>query len=156
MDLFDSNIWLHGCLFRDSEPADLVNEAARGERDVYVSAYIFNEVISRLENPKSRYEPDHIERAKQLFTQIAVHSPSVDMPSQSSVERMDHRQEAIAPSNSFLGELLDIQAKDAPVLVAAWGLNRHIDLYTCDRAFAACDLSKYGIDYIPIYHVEPP
>ena len=156
LQVFDSNIWLHGCLFRNSEPARLVDEAARGHREVDVSAYVFNEVVHRFENPKGRYDRTHTEEAKQLFSDIVVHSESVQAPTQRAVESTDLGEREIQPANQLFARVLDIQAKDAPVLAGAWRQDRYVDLYTCDLQFASCDLFAHGISHIPIHHVEPP
>jgi len=159
MDVFDSNIWIFGCLFPDSEPRRLVREVARDEpdgRNVWVPAYVFNEVIERFQAPKGRYDAQHVRRAEAYFSDIVSQSRNVRLPRQEEIETMDPQEEMNRPANELLAEILDIQSKDAPVLTGAWSRNRHVDLYTCDRSFSDCDLSAFGIDYLPIQYVRPP
>jgi len=156
LEVFDSNIWLHGCLFRESRPATLVDAAANGHRDVRVSPYVFKEVVHRLEKPKGRYSSKQVQRATELFADIVVHSPSIDSPSQRAVERVDLVEKENQPASRLVGSVLDIQAKDAPVLIDAYGQGSHVDLFTCDRRFSECDLSEFGISHLPIHHVTPP
>ena len=156
MDVFDSNIWLHGCLYRNSEPAQLVTEAARGERDVTVSPYIYSEVINRFRNPKGRHDFGCTEEAMNLFTDLVVGSETITVPRHKAVKEVDVNELPREPEYQLLARLLSIQAKDAPVVADAWGLGRKVDLYTCDLELAECDLSSHGIGIVTTHHVTPP
>nr|WP_241432980.1 hypothetical protein [Halorubrum tebenquichense] len=134
----------------------MVDSAAEGELEVRVSPYVFNEVYHRLRNPKGRYHSEDIQEATERFTDVVVHSKSVHAPSQQEVEDLDVGEQMRKPASRLVSALLDIQSKDAPVLIDAWGCDRRADIYTCDREFATCDLSEFGIGHLQIHHVNPP
>lgn len=143
MDVFDSSVWLWGLLTDEPEPVRLVDDVVDGNRRVAVSAYIHDEVIRGFDRV-NRAGID-VGTAQMEFNSTIASRDNVLFPGQAEVGRTNAPEIREQPEMRLLGTILQIQAKDAPIVVFAFDIDEETTLYTADENFAFTP-SEYNID----------
>lgn len=134
MDVFDSSIWLWGLLTDKPEPNRMIDEVVDGERAVAVSAYIHDEVTTGLERADGVTQAD-ISDAQMKFNRTIANQDNVIFPDQDEIGRTFADEVQAEPAMGVLGTILEIQRKDAPVLVFAVDIDDNSTLYVADSGF---------------------
>jgi hypothetical protein len=129
MDVFDSSVWLWGLLTDVAEPNRLLTEVTDGSRSVAVSAYIHDEVTTVLGQASNASE------LQMTFNNTVADLNNVVFPDQSAVAQTDATEVRNRPSMRVVGTILNIQTKDAPVVVFAADRDEETTLYVADEGF---------------------
>ena len=154
MEVFDSSVWLWGLLTDAPEPTRLVDEVLDGDRTVAVSAYIHDEVTRAFDRVDGATGPD-VASAQTTFNDVVADLDNVVFPDQDEIGRMNAPEVAGRPEMRLLATVLDIQAKDAPVLVFAFDVGKETTLYIADGGFTVSP-ADHGITTVRIEMVRTP
>lgn len=109
MDVFDTNIWILG--FTESSPraAALVEEVLDGDRDVSVSAYIYEKILEAFERTGlSRAKKD---RTITNFAAIVEKSHNIVSPAQLDLRNIDLKTVQSHAGTRLLGAVLESSRK---------------------------------------------
>jgi hypothetical protein len=154
VDVFDSSVWLWGLLTNAPEPNRLVDEVLDGDRTVAVDAYIHDEVTRAFDRVDGAAGPD-VTSAQMTFNDVVADLDNVVFPDQDEIGRTNAPEVAGRPEMRLLGTVLDIQAKDAPVLVFAFDVGGETTLYVADEGFTLSP-ADYGITTVRVENVDVP
>jgi len=165
IDIFDSNIWKHGLTNSVDGAADLVADVRRGDRNVVLDAYIFQEVVNAFQRDLTG---DHQNRALTGFSEFVWKCESVELLNPEAVEDLETWDVRNAPEHELISDLIGCQAKDAPILVLAvecrerhwtngWELQRPVvvDVHTADEPFADAIESSERLRLISQRYADP-
>ncbi|MCU4802722.1 hypothetical protein OB920_20380 [Halobacteria archaeon HArc-gm2] len=142
MDVYDSNIWIHGLVGGCEEAIALIDEVIHNPVHVGVSAYIFDEVMENLQ--RADLDQEVIDSAQTEFAAIVHENHTVHGPTQEELRQMDLGVRRRDDRVEMMAEVLGIQAKDVPILVYAHQLAQQPDtpestIVTADREFSRFD-----------------
>lgn len=151
VDIFDANVWVLAFTQAHQAAVDLRNEVHNGNREVVVDAYIYQEVL----NAFDRSHRPQAGKLKNAFSQFTHHCPYVDGPTQKAVSQMN----CSAVSNRFemqlIGTILDIQPKDAPIVVLAQ--RHHADdptIHTHDSGFGQLSPQQHNLSWLSMNYIQ--
>lgn len=117
-----------------------------------MNAYIYQEVFDA-------FDRSHRHQASQLksaFAQFISHCPDVEEPTQQAVSRMNCDLVRDRSEMQLIGDVLDIQTKDAPVVVLARDCRRRDPtIHTHDRDFGQLSPRGHGISsWLTMHHIQ--
>ncbi|MFB6176740.1 MAG: type II toxin-antitoxin system VapC family toxin [Halobaculum sp.] len=144
MDVLDSNLWIRALTAEEYGESVLEDVLANPDRTVWISAYIYREVVRNLDRiERSRSE---IDRLQTRFVELVHDSENVRSPSRTEIERLDVREVRSRQSVLALAAGFDVQPKDAPVL--SFGYVCSVDseqttIRTADESFARFDGGRF-------------
>ena len=161
MLILDTNVWILAFISDESEQASLRDSIEAGEERTAVSPYIYNEVVANFRGLHGLSRADE-DRAISNFTRFITASPYVEAPTQADVERLDLDEVRGHGAYIALGRVLDIQAKDAPIValaveyaaeIEASGSDEQVTIVTSDESLGNLNPEAFGLDvqmeYIP-------
>ena len=161
MLILDTNVWILAFISSESEQAALKDRIDAGEERTAVSAYIYNEVVENFSGLPGFERADE-DQAISNFTRFITASPHVEAPTQAEVERLDLSDVRDQGAHIALGRVLDIQAKDAPIValavkhaveIEAAGSDEQVTIYTSDKSFGNLNPEAFSLnvkmEYIP-------
>lgn len=150
MDVFDSNVWVRAFTRSNHRAVNLRDDVKKGNMRVRVSPYIYQEVFDA-------FSGSHQKQAgslKTAFAQFVENCNHVSGPHQRQVRRMSVHAVRNSAHMELIGEILDIQAKDAPIVVAAREFKGQFPtIYTCDKPFSQLKPQNHGLAWLDIDHV---
>jgi hypothetical protein len=151
MDVFDSSVWLWGLLTDRSGPNRLIDDVLRGDRAVAVSAYIHDEVTTGLATADGVKRAD-ISDAQMKFNSTIADLDNVVFPDQEEIGRTYAADVRNQPAMGVLATVLEIQRKDAPILVFAADLGDDTTLHVADSGFSLspADHNLTGLDIVQV------
>jgi len=154
MILLDSNLWVFGTLGTNDRAEALLREIEHGTTTSAIDAYILREVLTAFGRVQG-FSPAERDEYRSLFlTRLTRMTGLLEAPSQRDVTAISLEERRQAPAIRLLARILNIQPKDAPILVLAYRYaDRDPTILTNDKAFADCvpadyDLSEIDIDYV--------
>ena len=155
MDVFDSSVWLWGLLTDSPEPSRLIQEVLDGDRSVAVSAYIHDEVTTTLRTAPevTGQTKAGVSDAQMTFNNTVADLDNVIFPDQDEIGTTYADEVRSRPEMRLLGTILEIQTKDAPVLVFAFDLDSESTLFVADSGFNP-DLADNNIKNVKIEPVD--
>ena len=157
MKILDSNLWVKGTLKTNHNAVDLLTDLEEGTITSVLTEYILAETLAAFDRTLTGQTHDHVLTAflKRLQTMDGL----IDGPDwrnqrsswQSTILEYQRNRTTIM----MLAQILDIQAKDVPILVTAF---EHRDqqptILTNDKSFAEFDPSAHGLSDLLIQHIE--
>ena len=157
MKILDSNLWVKGTLKTNQAAVDLLVDLEDGTITSVLTEYILAETLAAFDRTLTGKTHDRVLTAflKRLRTMDGL----IDVPDwrtqrssrQSTILEYQRNRAAI----TMLARVLDIQAKDVPILVTAFEhRNRHPTILTNDRSFAEFDPSAHGLSELSIQYIE--
>lgn len=159
--ILDTNVWILAFISNESKQAALKDSIEAGEERTAVSAYIYGEAIENFRGLRGLSRTDE-DRAINNFTRFITGSPHVEAPTQADVERLDLDEVRRQGAHITLGRVLNIQAKDAPIValavehaaeIEACGSDEQVTVCTSDESFGNLDPEEFGLNvemkYIP-------
>lgn len=153
--ILNSNVWIRGSYTHNEHAVDLLETVDTGRKSTVVDAYIINEVQAVFDRHRGqrRFERQIIEKAEEIFYTRLTRS-SVTSCSQRAVDSLDHIDHRENRYVQFLSDILEIQAKDVPIVALTYQYrNTDPTIYTHDKSFAGLDLSVYDLSELTIEHV---
>lgn len=150
-DIFDSNIWVLGLTQNHHQATRLVKDARQGSREILVDAYIFEEVFQAID--RTHQQKKH--QLKTAFANIVHNSQNIVSPSQQTVSKMNLQSVRSEIYIQLIGELLDIQAKDAPIVLLARNYKSYMPtIHTNDRGFGKLTPSNYNLPWLSMNYIR--
>jgi predicted nucleic acid-binding protein len=151
----DSNRWLFGSLGRHDRAAAILDEIDRGETTSAISAYMVQEVLDAFERAPqlSPAERDEVQTA--FLTRMHGMAGLLEAPSSRDMTEAILDETRNDTSVRFIGQSLDVQPKDVPILTLAFKhAEREPTISTSDESFAECVPADHNhpaitIDYTP-------
>lgn len=156
MDVYDSNIWIHGLVGNCEEAIALIDEVINNPVHVAVNAYIFDEVMQNL--TRADLSQEAIDSAQTEFATMVHGNHTIHGPTQQQIEQMDVEVRCRDPRVQMMGDAFGIQPKDVPILVFAHQLAQQPNasvttIHTADREFGQFDPRDY-FDNLLIRYVD--
>jgi predicted nucleic acid-binding protein len=153
VDVFDSNIWVHGFTEQSGRPHELLAKLRDHQHEqVRVSPYIYEEVRAAFHRSAMGQEVLDLERR---FVNFVRKCDFVEEPEHDAVGEMELENIRELATIRTLAQTLGCQAKDAPIVVVAYDLPGFSTIYTTDKSFAEIDLRRHFRN-VAIRHVTPP
>lgn len=153
MDVFDSSVWLWGLITDEPQPNRLLDEVLDGTRTVAISAYIHDEVTTALS--RSSESSQKIADAQMTFNNTIADLDNVVFPDQAAIGQTHAAEIRAQPAMGVIGTVLEIQRKDAPVLVFAVDISDDTTLYVADEGFTI-EPADHNLDTLEIQHIDVP
>jgi len=160
MRILDSNLWVFAFTGTNRRAANFVEDAISRETEIVLDAYIVNEVLEAFER-STLLRGEETSEAMSHFLRL-VRATSCIIQDLSEAERYEYDLERQQEYNKLLGQILDIQAKDAPILLlASKYYNKSPTVYTNDEDLADLSPTEYGLpnielEYVPDTDEEAP
>ena len=155
MRILDSNLWVFAFTGTNRRAANFVEDAISRETEIVLDAYIVNEVLEAFERSTLLRGEETSEAMSHFLKLVRVTAVIVQDFTEAERYEYDLARERQREHNKLLGQILDIQTKDAPILLlASKYYNASPTVYTNDEEFAefeptAHDLPNIGIEYVP-------
>lgn len=154
MQILDSNLWVFGILGTHERTVSLLDRIDRGETRSALSGYMVQEILDALATP-SLLTPTERDRVQSAFLErLPGMAGLIEAPSYRDVAAELLQERRRATETQLLARILDIQAKDVPILVLAF---RHVEreptVLTNDQTFAECAPADHNLPEITIEHV---
>lgn len=149
MDILDSNIWIRALTSTSRQAENLVDEARKGQREIAVNAYIYEEVVEGLKRSQKNTGPQQT-----VFAQTLTNCQYIHGPSQAAVSRISLKQVRSLPPIQLIGEILDIQAKDAPIVsFASIYRGNNPTIHTMDKPFSNLTPSNHNLNWLSMQYI---
>lgn len=155
MLILDSNLWVFGLLDRNDRAATTLDDIQHGETVSAINAYMVQEVLNAFSRIP-QFSPAQRDTAQTAFLE-RMHQMTglVEAPSSRDMTDaiLDETRNNIYVR--FIGQSLDIQPKDVPLLILAYKhAERDPTILTNDKAFAECVPENHhhptiAIEYVP-------
>lgn len=154
MRILDSNLWVFAFTGTNRRAADFVEDAIARETEIVLDAYIVNEVLEAFER-STVLRGTETSEAMSHFLKLVRATPNIGRDfTEAERYEYDLTHEREREHNKLLGQILDIQAKDAPVLLlASKYYNSSPTVYTNDDGFAELEPAEHGLPNIEIEYV---
>ena len=161
MLILDSNVWIYIATANDfpveiysehfGEPLLFFDEFLKGRRQTAVSAYMVEEIHQGIQRSE-RAEGEEVDDALTKFYGLMQRSEYVcNDVDQAQLEDLSLREVRQRTHNTLLAELLDIQAKDAPIFTLAYRYRfDQPHILTDDEGFAELTPAELDISNITI------
>ena len=153
LNIFDSNVWINGLAEDVPEATQLIQETVDQERVVGVSAYICEEVNRNIqyEYGSGEYTDDLLSTFNKLLSASNVISPGLR-----EISKMDTTEVRNSQSALFVGRILGVQPKDAPIVRFAWEhRGEQPRIFSTDESFAELDPADYDLEEISMEYIDP-
>jgi predicted nucleic acid-binding protein len=155
MFILDSNLWVFGLLGRHDRAAKLLDEIDRGRTLSAINAYMVQGILNAFERTP-QLSPAECDEVQTSFL-IRMHQMTglLEAPSSRDMTAAVLDETRSNSYVQFIGQALDIQPKDVPILVPAFRYSdREPTVLTNDAAFAECvpgnhNVSEIVIEYVP-------
>jgi predicted nucleic acid-binding protein len=161
MKILDTNVWVYAFTGESSRAFELVEEIARGDAETVVDTYLYLEVISAFERSEHL---DHVDvtEAQDQFGQFVwsrrfetVHAEIDDDAVPQRADVMTKLEALRIDSyNRLVARILQVQAKDAPVVHLAYQAGRDTHVFTNDSGFASLAPANYSLPKVSMEHVR--
>lgn len=170
MLVLDTNIWVYAFTGKNATAMRLVERAVSGNAKTVVDTYLYWEVINALGNSKGLSRPEITEAQDQFGQFVWGSTPSirneVDEDLISTYRDAATLEEGIETirsrrHNQLLGEICDIQPKDAPIVALAFEFREEAPtIYTNDSELAEwvpddCNLPAITVEYVSTEQRQP-
>jgi hypothetical protein len=154
MIILDSNLWVFGTVGASARAERLLGEIEAGETTAAINAYILQEVLTAFDRTPG-LSPAERDELKTLFcTRLTRMEGLVEAPSSRDASDALLAQRRAATHTALLARILDMQAKDVPILVLAFEhIERRPTILTNDASFASLNPSEHRIPDLDIEHV---
>lgn len=160
MLILDSNVWIHGVTVGSGRSQECLQEIIFGTEECAVSPYIHEEVVTNIESDRS-VSREQRDRSLEEFAATVYQCDSIYNPDTAAVYELDLEAERTESYYRLIGDLGDIQPKDAPVLTLAYEyLRKQPTILTDDESFAEFAPIEYGVpelsvEYLPLEWAAP-
>ncbi|RKD88634.1 hypothetical protein ATJ93_4292 [Halopiger aswanensis] len=156
VDIYDSNVWVHGLTRKSADAEARIQEVIDNERCVLVTPYIYEEVDQAIQR-----DSDNQQAADELRDRFAqmMSNPFISDPNYQEVSDVDLGAVRSDPTVQAFAEVLEIQAKDVPILQAAQQCsNPNPTIFTNDEDFYELSerRERYNLERIEFEYVEYP
>lgn len=155
MKILDTNLWVFGTLGTNDRAERLLDAIDRGETTSAISAYMVREALNAFDRTPGLTDAERDEVKTLFLTRLTRMTGLVEAPSSRDVtdSLLDERRSNV--HTRLLGRVLDVQAKDVPILVLAFEhLDRDPVVLTNDAEFASLRPDAHNLPEISIEHVE--
>ncbi|WP_128477286.1 hypothetical protein [Halorussus pelagicus] len=154
MRILDSNLWVFAFTGTNRRAANFVEDAISCETEIVLDAYVVNEVLEAFERSTLLQGPETSEAMSHFLKLVRATSCIIQDFSEAERYEYDLELERQQEYNKLLGQILDIQAKDAPILLlASKYYNESPTVYTNDKDFADLTPGEYGLPNIELEYV---
>jgi predicted nucleic acid-binding protein len=154
MIILDSNLWVFGSLGHHDRAAALLDEIERGETISAISAYMVQEVVNAFARTPQLTPAERDEAQTMFLTRLHQMTGLLEAPSSRDMTESILDETRTTTSVRFIGQTLDIQPKDVPILLLAYKhADREPTILTNDESFAECVPTKYNHPTITINYV---
>lgn len=154
MIILDSNLWVFGSLGHNDRAAALLDEIERGKTLSAISAYMVQEVMNAFARTPQLTPAERDEVQTAFLTRLHQKTGLLEAPSSRDMTETILDETRTNTYVRFIGQPLDIQPKDVPILILAYKhANREPTLMTNDESFAECVPADHNhptitIDYL--------
>lgn len=153
MHVFDSSVWIYAITQTCDEAIELIDGVLDGRIRTAVDAYIFNEVIDRIE--RSGTDSRAIDEAQTHFAEIVHDCPYIDGPDYDRIGQLQLETIRSDDRTQLLGRTWNIQPKDVPIVVLADNQpTTPTIIFTADSDFSEFEPTSYDIDGIALQYVD--
>lgn len=154
MKILDSNLWVFGTLGTHEPAVALLDEIDRGEARSALSGYMVQEILDALATPALLSPPERDRVQTAFLERLPGMAGLIEAPSYRDVAAEVVRERRRAPETRLLARILDIQAKDVPILVLAYRyVEQHPIVMTNDQKFAECVPADHNLPEIAVEYV---
>lgn len=154
MRILDSNLWVFAFTGTNRRAADFVEAAISSDIEIVLDAYIVHEVLEAFERSTLLRGGETSEAMSHFLKLVRATAGIVGDFTDAERYEYDLECERRREHNKLLGQILDIQRKDAPILVlASKYYNASPTVYTNDEALARLTPAEYGLANIEIEYV---
>jgi len=138
----DSNLWVFSTLGKSPRAESLLDEIESGETTAAINAYVLKEVLGASDRVLG-LTPGECDELKTLFcTRLTRMTGLIEAPSSRDASDSLLNEKRAASYSRLLDRVLDIQAKDVPILVLAFEhAEREPTVLTNDADFASVNPS---------------
>lgn len=170
MLVLDTNIWVYAFTGKNATAMRLVERVVSGNTKTVVDTYLYWEVINALGNSKGLSRAEITEAQDQFGQFVWGSTPSIknevdeDLIAEyrdatdlaEGIEMIRSRRH-----NQLLGEICDIQPKDAPIVALAFEFREEAPtIYTNDSGLAEwapgdCNLPAIAVEYVSTEQRQP-
>ena len=155
MKILDTNLWVFGTLRTNERAVEVLDAIDRGETTSAINAYIVQEALAAFERTQSLSPTDRDAAQTQFLARLSRMTGLIEAPSSRDVAESLLDERRSATHTRLLAQVLDIQAKDVPIVVLAFDhYDREPSILTNDAAFAAFDPAAHNLPAISVEHVE--
>lgn len=156
VDIFDSNVWVHGLTRRSEDAVSCIDSIFDRERCVLVTPYIYEEVDQAIQRDVKN--ASRVDELRNRFAEI-MSNPFIRDPSYEEVAKVNLEDVRNHPAVTAYAEAIEIQPKDIPILQAAQNCdNPEPTIFTNDDDFYNLSERKerYNLGNIQFEYVEYP
>lgn len=116
-----------------------------------LDAYVFQEVVNAVH---AGYQGQAVSTFLTRFANIVNRCNTINGPQQQAVSQMNVARVRDMREVKVLAEVLDIQAKDAPIVCLAWEYAASSPtIYTHDKPFSSLSPTNHNLGAITVVHV---
>jgi predicted nucleic acid-binding protein len=151
--ILDSNLWVFGLLGRNDRAAAILDDIQRGETISAINSYMVQEVLDAFE--RTSLAPAQRDEAQTAFlTRMHQMTGLLEAPSSRDMTEAILDETRNNTYVRFIGQSLDIQPKDVPILVLGYKHSeRKPTILTNDEAFAECVPENHNHPTITIEYI---
>jgi predicted nucleic acid-binding protein len=154
VNVLDSNLWVFGLLGRHDRAAAVLDEIDRGETTSAISAYMVQEVLDAFERVPQLSPAERDEAQTAFLTRMHQMAGLLEAPSSRDMAEAIVDETRDNTYVRFIGQTLDIQPKDVPILALAFKhAEREPTVLTNDESFAECVPADHNHPAIAIEYV---
>jgi predicted nucleic acid-binding protein len=152
--ILDTNLWVFGTLGTRKEAVELLNEIETGEVNSVISAYMVQEALNAFDRTPGLNSSERDEFKTLFLTRLSRMTGLLEAPSSRDVSALLLEERRSNVQTQLLARILDVQAKDVPVLVLAFEHeDREPTILTNDADFAAFTPDDHSLSRLSIAHV---
>lgn len=154
MIILDSNLWVFGLLGHNDRAAAILDNIQCGERVSAINAYMVQEVLNAFERTPQLAPPQCDEAQTAFLSRMHQMTGLLEAPSSRDMTHAILDETRNNTYVRFIGQSLDIQPKDVPLLVLAFKHSqRDPTILTNDEVFAECSPKQHNHPTITIEYV---
>jgi predicted nucleic acid-binding protein len=153
--ILDTNLWVFGTLGTNSRAERLLDEIERGETISAINAYILQEALNAFDRTPGLSPRERDDLKTVFLTRLSRMTGLVEAPTSEEVHDDLLTERRAAAHTRLLARVLDVEAKDIPVLLLAFD-HEHQEptLLTNDESFASFRPGDHGLTGITVEYVE--
>lgn len=153
MIILDTNLWVFGTLGTDERAESLLNDIERGWRLSAINAYMLEEALAAFDRMSRLTSAERDELKTRFLSRLTRMTGLLEAPSSRDVADILLTERRQNVRVRLLGRVLDVQAKDVPILVLAFShVERNPTILTNDASFAGLEPDEYNLPEISITH----
>ncbi|ERH13572.1 MAG: hypothetical protein J07HB67_02612 [halophilic archaeon J07HB67] len=154
MIVLDSNLWVFGTLETNARAERLLDEIETGATTSALSAYMPEEILSAFDRVPGLSGAERDQLVTAFCRRLSLMDGLVEAPSQRDVTDQLLEETRTATQTELLSAVLDVEAKDVPILVLAYRhASREPAVLTNDESFARLDPVEKGISALEVEYV---